>query len=195
MNVEEEIHMPFIAAARNLIMFVCFLLLIATNGMAQVETTDSLKTDSLPNDQIHIVGKDSITKIQQTDSLKLADSSQVKKKSPARAALYSTFLPGLGQAYNGKYWKIPIIYTIFATTFFFAEDNHKRYLEYRDAYIYFETDNEPKWIEGKGYSKSSLKKQKDFYKRNRDLMIIIGAAFYLMNILETTCQRPKNFMP
>ena len=47
--------------------------------------------------------------------------------SPAKAAFYSAILPGLGQAYNKKYWKIPIVYAAIGTGVYFIIDNNKKY--------------------------------------------------------------------
>ncbi len=54
--------------------------------------------------------------------------------SPARAAFYSAVLPGLGQAYNGKYWKIPIVYTALGVGVYFYLENDRQYDRYRNAY-------------------------------------------------------------
>ena len=54
--------------------------------------------------------------------------------SPAKAAFYSAILPGLGQAYNKKYWKIPIVYGAIGTGVYFYVTNNKEYNRYRDAY-------------------------------------------------------------
>ena len=54
--------------------------------------------------------------------------------SPARAAFYSAVLPGLGQAYNGKYWKIPIVYTALGVGVYFYLENDRQYDRYRSAY-------------------------------------------------------------
>ena len=53
---------------------------------------------------------------------------------PAKAAFYSAVLPGLGQAYNKKYWKIPIVYAAIGTGLYFYLDNNKLYKQYRNAY-------------------------------------------------------------
>ena len=54
--------------------------------------------------------------------------------SPSKAAFYSAVVPGLGQIYNKKYWKLPIVYGGLAAGIFFYSWNNKKYHEYRDEY-------------------------------------------------------------
>jgi hypothetical protein len=54
---------------------------------------------------------------------------------PATAALYSAALPGLGQAYNKKYWKIPIVYGGAVVVGYFIGYNHQLYKQYRDGLL------------------------------------------------------------
>lgn len=111
---------------------------------------------------------------------------EAKKHSVGKAAIYSAVLPGLGQAYNRKYWKIPIIYAGFTVIGYFVVTNDKEYDQFKEAYIYVAnsdtvpTDNP---YVGK-YTKDQLKASMDFYRRNRDLSIIIGVVWYTLNILE-----------
>jgi hypothetical protein len=106
--------------------------------------------------------------------------------SIARAAIYSAVLPGLGQAYNRKAWKIPIIYAGFGVIGYFVYSNTKEFRLYKEAYIYtangetYETDNP---LVGR-YNATQLEDGMEFYKRNRDLSIIVGALWYTANILE-----------
>lgn len=108
------------------------------------------------------------------------------KHSFSKAAIFSAVLPGLGQAYNKKYWKIPVIYAGFGVIGYFIVSNNKELSKFKEAYIYTAngdtsyTDNP--YI-GK-YSQSQLKEAMDYYKRNRDLSIILGALWYTLNILE-----------
>jgi len=114
-----------------------------------------------------------------------------KKKDPAehsiaRAAIYSAALPGLGQAYNRKYWKIPIIYAGFGVIGYFVWDNTVNFSLYREAYVY-KANNETYPIDNPlvdRYDLTQLQRGMDFYRRNRDLSYIIGAVWYVANILE-----------
>jgi len=65
------------------------------------------------------------------DSLK---SNNIDPLTPAKAAFYSAVLPGLGQAYNKKYWKIPLVYGAIGTSLYFYITSNAKYQDYRGAY-------------------------------------------------------------
>ncbi len=82
------------------------------------------------------------TVLGQTDSLGKAQKERVKKedeklsilpKDPKKATLLSAVLPGAGQVYNGKSWKVPILYAGIITDLYFVNYNHRRYESFRDA--------------------------------------------------------------
>lgn len=106
--------------------------------------------------------------------------------SVSRAAIYSAVLPGLGQAYNRKYWKIPIVYAGFGVIGYFVYSNAQEFRLYQEAYVYtangetYPIDNP---LVGR-YNLDQLQRGMDYYRRNRDLSFIIGALWYTLNILE-----------
>ena len=103
---------------------------------------------------------------------------------PKRAGWMSAALPGLGQAYNKKYWKIPIIYAAFGATTYFLIKNQKDYVKYRDSYI-ARIDDDPNTVdEFPLLSTDAIRIYKNIYWKNRDLSIIILAAVYTLNILD-----------
>lgn len=112
--------------------------------------------------------------------------------SPSRAAFYSALLPGLGQAYNKKYWKIPIVYTALGTGLYFYISNTQQYNRYRDAYksrLAGFTDDEFYDIDGNpagnpDISLDALQDAQEFYQRNKDLSLLITAALYVLNIID-----------
>jgi hypothetical protein len=108
-----------------------------------------------------------------------------KRHSPAKAAILSAALPGLGQAYNKKYWKIPIVYAGFAGLGFWVGKNVKNYRTYRDAYA-LRLDGDSLTIDRfeNELSAQDIKVYKDFYKRNLDLSIILTAVWYALNIVD-----------
>lgn len=113
-----------------------------------------------------------------------------KKHNPKRATLYSAILPGLGQAYNKKYWKIPIVYAGIGTIFYFANTNGNEYRNYRDAFDYksgikANVDNDIKNIADR-YSNENLITIRDYYRRNMELSWIIMALWYGLNIIDAT---------
>lgn len=116
------------------------------------------------------------------------DTSTVYSHSPKKAAIMSACLPGLGQIYNKKYWKLPIIYAGAATVTYFAIMNSDSMKVYRDAYI-FRTDgdsatNTSPYLDY--YETSSLLQIKNIYRRNLELTVIVAAAIYALNIIDAT---------
>ena len=107
---------------------------------------------------------------------------------PAKAAFYSAVLPGLGQAYNKKYWKIPIVYAAIGTGLYFYLDNNKLYKQYRNAYkrrLAGFTDDE---FYGPGdtpfLSDEALIRAQRTLKRNKELSMLVTVGLYVLNIIE-----------
>lgn len=107
--------------------------------------------------------------------------------SPRKAALMSTLLPGLGQVYNKKYWKVPVIYAGVGALAYSFQFNQSRYVKYRDAYKY-RIDGDPGTVDNYVgiYSDDNLATLYAYYHRYRDLTVIGAAAVYLLNILDAT---------
>ena len=108
--------------------------------------------------------------------------------APATAAFYSAVLPGLGQAYNKKYWKIPIIYGGMATGIYFYIQNDNDYDRFRDAYkrrLAGFTDDEF-WGDGTSpnISTDRLIDAQKTSQKNKDMSILVTVAFYLVNIID-----------
>jgi hypothetical protein len=131
---------------------------------------------------------------QDTDSDLIIESEQpivevegLDPLSPARAAFYSAVLPGLGQAYNKKYWKIPIVYAAIGTGVYFVVDNQQEYLRYQDAYK-LRISGRPDEFDGTGdnpnISEDGLIRAQEVLKRNRDLALFITIGLYALNIIE-----------
>ena len=107
---------------------------------------------------------------------------------PSKATFYSAVLPGLGQAYNKKYWKIPIVYGGLATSIYFYQKNNNEYHRYRDAYkrrlAGFSDDeffgNNPNPL----ISNDGLIRAQNTYKRNKELSILITIGIYILNIID-----------
>jgi len=103
--------------------------------------------------------------------------------SPSTAAFYSAVLPGLGQAYNRKYWKIPIIYAALGTSIYFYLDNNNEYHRYRDAYksrlAGFKDDEFYGVVTDDGLRNAQKKLNK-----NREISIFVTIGIYALNIID-----------
>ncbi len=107
--------------------------------------------------------------------------------SPARAAFYSAVLPGLGQAYNKKYWKIPLVYAAIGTGVYFFIDNKSEYERYQTAYKLRLSgrDDEFNGSDGSPYvSDDGLIRAQTVLKKNRDLALFATIGLYVLNIIE-----------
>lgn len=109
---------------------------------------------------------------------------------PLKAALYSAILPGLGQAYNGQYWKIPLIYGGGIAFFHLIRQNHRFYNQFRSAKLALSGTGSalatnPFEPHAPGvYSSSAIDRNTERYRRDRDYMMILAGVFYLLNIAE-----------
>lgn len=135
---------------------------------------------SLENVFLYAQKKDKIELIA-ADSVKI-NKNKINPLAPARAAFYSTILPGLGQAYNKKYWKIPLVWGAIGTSMYFYLDSDKEYNRFRDAYkqrLVGEKDE----FTGQ-YSTETLIRAQRLYQRNRDLSLMFTVLLYVLNIVE-----------
>lgn len=129
----------------------------------------------------------------EADSVEQDESGQdslKKEHSPKKAAVYSAALPGLGQAYNEKYWKIPIIYAGFGTLAYFINQNNTEYNKFKEAYAFViaEEEGEPpnEYVERYESNENNLRKLKDYYRRNLELSYILTGALYILNIIDAS---------
>ncbi|TQD35415.1 DUF5683 domain-containing protein [Haloflavibacter putidus] len=116
-------------------------------------------------------------------SEKLQQKEVYNPLSPAKAAFYSAVLPGLGQAYNGSYWKIPLVYGALGAGVYFIVDNNNEYHRYRDAYKRRLAGYEDDEFMGVLSTKSLIEAQKQF-RRNKELSMLITVGIYVLNIIE-----------
>jgi len=122
------------------------------------------------------------------DSLKV-NSNKYNPLSPAKAAFYSAVLPGLGQAYNKKYWKIPFVYAALGSGVYFYNANNKNYNRIRDAYKLRinEKPDEFDGLNGNVYlSKEALVSAQKAYRKDRDLSLLVTIGLYVLQIVEAS---------
>ncbi|WP_165020388.1 DUF5683 domain-containing protein [Dysgonomonas sp. ZJ279] len=116
------------------------------------------------------------------------------KPNPTKAVIYSAIFPGLGQIYNRKYWKLPLVYGGFVGLSYAISWNAGMYNDYAQAYQDLVTGNGTSWkdfVSNPNLSESqiqalipSFKRKKDYFRRNRDLAIICTVAFYGLVMLD-----------
>jgi Family of unknown function (DUF5683) len=115
------------------------------------------------------------------------DKQNPKEHSPTKAAFLSALVPGGGQIYNRKYWKLPIVYAAIGTGVYFIIDNERRYNDARIAYITrndFDPDSVYETDETIQYSDENLLDIAEYYRGNRDLSYLITAGLYLLNVVD-----------
>jgi hypothetical protein len=173
----------------NLLMLMLMTNFLYAEELPRDTLTSQVKSKHLKNDTLTGTRTHTI----------LLDSLPVH--SPKKASIFSACLPGLGQAYNKKYWKIPIIYGGFATLGYFIRWNNQNYTVSKQAYkdltdtdpatdsykklkeiIYFNLNNPSDVVN----LKQGLISNQDYYRRNRDLLIIVTIAFYGLNIIDAS---------
>ena len=126
----------------------------------------------------------SAQKIQQ--KILIPDSVLEKQHSPSKATIMSLCLPGLGQIYNRKYWKVPIIYAGFGVLTYFIVFNTNYYLTYKSAYIEsYNNDSSGNYSDiVRKYPQESILSAREYYRRNLEISIILTAVLYILNITD-----------
>jgi hypothetical protein len=118
------------------------------------------------------------------DTTQLSSASKKKIYSrPRRAAFMSAALPGLGQAYNKKYWKIPIVYAGLGGLGYFFIKNQSEFDYYR-INLKAEYDSDAGTVNTSGLSGEVLLEQKTTYRRRRDLTGFGLGLVYILNIID-----------
>jgi len=127
---------------------------------------------------------DSLKNEIKTDSTK--SNRAVKKaiySSARKATIMSACLPALGQIYNRKYWKAPVIYVALGGLGYWGVTNQIKYKYYSDN-LKFANDSDSNTINETLYNNDQLVTQKRYYRKYRDYAIIAGALVYLINIID-----------
>ena len=164
---------------RLLILIGMIVLLCCANAKAQ-----NVAFDTIGNT---VITADTVVKEAETTK-----PTKVKKPhSPATAAIMSACLPGLGQCYNRKWWKLPIVYGGLGGLGYLAYNNYYEYKSYLHAYE-FKTGDLPEGTTlnahemelANKYADSQLQTYKESYRRDFELYGILTIAWYGLNILD-----------
>jgi hypothetical protein len=158
-----ELKKPYQLTNKWLQMLLVALLLIVSVTISFSQVSDSVQTDSIPKRPVIKDGH-----------------------SPKKAAIMSAIIPGAGQIYNKKYWKVPIIYAGIAGLGYSFNLNESKYLQYRNAYK-ARLDNDPSTVDNfPKYSDGDLNTLQKYYHRFRDLSVIGATLLYVMNIVDAS---------
>ena len=103
---------------------------------------------------------------------------------PSKATFYSAVLPGLGQIYNKKAWKVPIVYAAIGISGYSYDFNKKKFWSYRDAYKRRKAGYSDDQYQGIIINDDRLLDGQDFHKKYKDLSMVFLVGFYFLNILD-----------
>jgi hypothetical protein len=149
--------------------FFYILLLTSVLAFAQKDPNATVDLNDI------IVAQDSISRVYDANR-------------PAKAAFYSAVVPGLGQAYNKKYWKIPLAVAAVGIPIYVYTVNDKEYNRLRDAFrirLAGGTDDEFSNEDGTPFiTTEGLERAQRTSQRNKELSILITAALYVLQIID-----------
>ena len=106
-------------------------------------------------------------------------------KIPKKAALYSTIIPGAGQVYTKKYWKVPLIYAGLITSAYYINESHTFYDTYKQVYINRLDDDRTDEFIGI-YTDANLVTLTEHYRRNTEISALLFALTYVLNIVDAS---------
>jgi len=163
---------------------ILFTLLFANCLTAQEKkASDSLQVDLKEQG---IVVSDSIFK----------KKVEINPLAPSRAAFFSAIFPGMGQIYNKRYWKVPIVYGALGTGIYFYDRNNKLYQRYREAFkrrragfrddeFYdIRTPDDGILPTTPDVSEAALEDAQERFQRDRDLSLVVTIVLYALNIVD-----------
>ncbi|KGL64122.1 DUF5683 domain-containing protein [Polaribacter sp. Hel1_85] len=109
--------------------------------------------------------------------------------APSKAAFYSAIFPGMGQVYNKKYWKAPIVWGAMGTSIYYYLDNNKEYKRYRTAYKLRKVGLQDEFTQDDGtevISLETLERAQDQLSENRDMSLLTTVILYVLQIVEAS---------
>jgi hypothetical protein len=115
-----------------------------------------------------------------TDTVEI--QSYATRYSPRKALLYAAILPGLGQVYTKKYWKLPLVYGGIGVTGYAIRFYQQGYSQFRQEL--FEILRSGASVSPSGYSETQLRIIIDRYRRERDFMMIVMAGVYVLQMID-----------
>lgn len=166
----------------SIFLFFCYL-----SVFSQVNPkADTIRVENHPKDSISAeVPKSEIKILSDIEKVNAPLKIKVNKYNPTKAGLYSAVLPGLGQVYNKKYWKVPLVWGAVGTGVGIAIWNDNQYKKYRGRFVAKlngtpnEFNDTHPWLDA-----NALGNMQDTAKRQRDYAIAITGLLYILNIVD-----------
>lgn len=191
----------------KLLPIIALFLLGILNGLAQEKkiteaTKDTLNFNSsekkltwVQKDSVRLVNrkkKDSVLKAKKLANKKIRIAKREERRiknvrpydalAPSKAAFYSAIIPGLGQAYTGKYWKIPIVYGALGTGVGIALWNQNQEKRVRDVF-----KDRLRGVVNEDLSfldEEALVRAQRTFRQDKELSILITIGIYALNIID-----------
>ncbi|WP_232834905.1 DUF5683 domain-containing protein [Pleomorphovibrio marinus] len=151
------------------VVFIILLLLTGQKTFSQVEPDTTIVEQQVPEEEEE-----------------LSDEERIPGyKDPNKALLFSLLVPGGGQVYNEKVWKVPLIYGGILTSIYFLEFNNRRYKRFIDALdIIRDPSSPPEANPFPNLNQDGIIRNVNFWRRNRDTMYLVFAGIYALGIVD-----------
>lgn len=164
--------------------FLFFVLIFSNITWSQEDIEFTIEKDTLQvNEQVVDTKK---KRKEKSKDIKVLDSIPpsviINPLAPSKAAFYSAILPGLGQVYNKKYWKLPLVYGAIGTGVAVYMWNDERYRFYRSAYK-LRIEGQKDQFAGVFSDDVLIRAQRNF-GRQRDLALMATVGLYVLNIID-----------
>ncbi|WP_042721809.1 MULTISPECIES: DUF5683 domain-containing protein [Flavobacteriales] len=164
-----------------------FFLCLSVIAFSQVNPNDTIRVEHHPKDSVSVEKNNTKTTENVVSDLEGANgpTNKTLKLNPTKAGLYSAVLPGLGQFYNKKYWKVPIVWGAVGAGVGIAVWNDNQYKKYREYYIAKLNGTPNQFVDEHPWlDKVALGNAQDRAKRQRDYAIAITGLIYILNIVD-----------
>jgi len=112
-----------------------------------------------------------------------SSAQEYGEKIPKKAGLYSAILPGSGQIYTKKYWKVPVIYGGLITSAYYINESNDLYQLYKSTYL---NRLDGDFNDNLNYSDSDLRTLTEHYRRNREVSALLFTLTYILNIVDAS---------
>ena len=113
----------------------------------------------------------------------ICEAQESLVKIPKRAGFYSAIMPGAGQVYTNKYWKVPVIYAGLITSAYYFKENLDFYDLYKSTYVNRVNGNNSDNLD---YSNTDLITLTEHYRRNREISALLFTLTYILNIVDAS---------